>query len=1167
MKFHLAAARIPKRTVPGKRGFALVITLSLMILLTILAVGMLSLSAVSLRSSSQGSAESQARTNARLALMIAIGELQKHAGVDTRVTAASGIVVEDSPPLLGVWKSWEGTDHETTGPFAGRPVTPDYYAKTQGASGGGRFLTWLVSGALTGGNASSPGNLATSIPAANSIPLIASGTLGASVEGAVHVVPQPLGASGKMAWWVSGENQKARLPAPYKPKNANSVAGWSDIARSHAVPDPEPFGLENLLADPTPASKAVTLGSVDLIAKTRASPTPRESFHDLSVSSVGLLTNTATGGWRKDLSLLTENWDNQPRANLPFFRLTPDSNATATIPTVQNCYPAGAMLYPWATYRTLLSNAPIYRQGAVSSWENLKDFATHYKRASTSASGVSTTPLHYRQITGNSPANNYEYIHRVRVVPVVARIQWIFSHSAVLRPKGNPSDPDRYEPRVLLTPVITMWNPHNVQITSPAVNIFLNRAMPAALKYTINGTENPKYHSVMAGQNNKPSLGGGSLRFNINAPFTLIPGETRTFSPLSTTPVANGTSITLGPGYRPGGGHFFRLRGPNDEQPMSLEASASIKVAAKFDTTLSDHGVGVGTYLDVHVGGTRTLAYRMFFAPEMANVIYPPLTDLAEVASGSLPGTVTNPTPFLSTIFGARTASNTNFPAKGLMQSSPLVNYTVMGLKGLQHPAVLRHYGGTGHPVSATFDYSFVKHAGAGDSFMPNVDPSNRGYIVTGFTQADGLSRCMIAELPLRPLASLAELTHWDARYENCVPPYAMNVIANSDASPLLPSDKVVNYKDKDLKVNLQYDDSYCANHLLFDDWFLSSITPVPGNFGATARTQKQTHSDFLTGAAPLANRAYRPIREDAAATDPNALFSKHIEPVDAWKTIASRLEVEGMFNVNSTSVTAWRALLGHARGQKVAHIRGTSGGWSAELSGATDHAWSRFSIAADAEAGKPGTAGAFPEATEFAGYRTVDEDFLDALAAEVVAQVRARGPFLSLSEFVNRQLSSGDLALAGTIQAALNKLSENNATDPFKVLKDPNFSNVAVADPVSPVNAQYDEEFQFRAAGVGHSTYGLPGWIRQADILRPLAPILSARDDTFTIRAYGDARDKAGNILAKAWCEATVRRSRDFVDPAEAPEITSAPVRPANQKFGRRFGIISFRWLSSEEV
>jgi hypothetical protein len=71
--------------------------------------------------------------------------------------------------------------------------------------------------------------------------------------------------------------------------------------------------------------------------------------------------------------------------------------------------------------------------------------------------------------------------------------------------------------------------------------------------------------------------------------------------------------------------------------------------------------------------------------------------------------------------------------------------------------------------------------------------------------------------------------------------------------------------------------------------------------------------------------------------------------------------------------------------------------------------------------------------------------------------------------------------------------------------------------------------EYQFPAAAAGYSTYGLPGWIRQADILRPLAPILSVRDDTFTIRAYGDARDAQGRILAHVVCEAVVRRTRDF--------------------------------------
>jgi hypothetical protein len=267
------------------------------------------------------------------------------------------------------------------------------------------------------------------------------------------------------------------------------------------------------------------------------------------------------------------------------------------------------------------------------------------------------------------------------------------------------------------------------------------------------------------------------------------------------------------------------------------------------------------------------------------------------------------------------------------------------------------------------------------------------------------------------------------------------------------------------------------------------------------------------------------------------------------------------MFNVNSTSVAAWRALLGHARGQRVPYLRESGGSWNAALSGKTDHALSRFSIAGDTEAGTPGTSGAFPEASEFAGYRTVDGEFLDAMAAEVVRQVRMRGPFLSLAEFVNRQLSSGDLALAGTIQAALNTLAKSPATDPFAAIEA--LSTTAVAVPENAAAAEY----KFPAAAVGKSGYGLPGWTRQADVLRPLAPILSARDDTFTIRGYGDVRDADGRILARAVCEAVVRRTRDFVDPAEAADLTGSPVRTVNKTFGRRFRPVSYRWLAPDEI
>jgi hypothetical protein len=116
---------IPSRHRPPA-GFALVVTLSLMILLTVVSVGLLSLSAISLRRSSQGLAQAEARANARLTLMIAIGELQKQLGPDQRISASGAITdrldpdgtvkeAAKNPYWIGVWDSWKAGPGEARG--------------------------------------------------------------------------------------------------------------------------------------------------------------------------------------------------------------------------------------------------------------------------------------------------------------------------------------------------------------------------------------------------------------------------------------------------------------------------------------------------------------------------------------------------------------------------------------------------------------------------------------------------------------------------------------------------------------------------------------------------------------------------------------------------------------------------------------------------------------------------------------------------------------------------------------------------------------------------------------------------------------------------------------------------------------------------------------------
>lgn len=1117
-----------------------------MILLTIIAVGLLTLSSVSLRSSAQGESIAIAKNNARLAMMLALGDLQRYTGSDTRVTAKADIQNPANPPILGAWKSWEGTNHTNDGAMAGRPISPgDYAAKKKD-----RFLSWLVSGDSS--------TLPNTEPGTSKVPLVSVGSVGEGPERSklqVHLAPSTITAAGKrgaFAWWVAGENQKARIPVPYKPTN-DTVAGWSVLAKSHSIADPKSFGMEKLLTDATDAPKAISLNQGNLISEpTNGLVASKAHFHDLSASSVGLLTNTATGGWRKDLSLLTENWNAVPKSNLPFFQVAPGKDIAFTIPTTSNHRTDRSMLYPWSTYRGSAGRIPIYEHGAVSSWENLKDWATLYKTMTGSGTQLASRSS---RIDSTSSSENFNYLHRTRVIPVIARVQWVFSHWAGGSGAG-------FEPRLLVTPVITIWNPYNVTITSSPLSFRLVGCLPNAFRYTVNGVQHAKYNSTTASTNNQPPLSpAGDLKFRIDSGATLKPGETLLFSP-SGAPVAATGDCVLSPGFRKSGGHFFQVRKDDNTTYTAVPGSASVKADARFNSTYSDVSApGVGIYLDMSISGARHLVYRMVYETAVAEQVYPELKGLAPT---TLAEAAASPQPFLTTIFGARTASRTHLAAKGFVQTSPLVNYTAMGSKDTVESTIQWDYPGTAHPVNSPFDYSFAPLSAAGGSEYPNTDANNRGFIVTGFQSADGLSRCILAELPTKPIQSIPELQHWDMRYENPIPPYAYNIIGNSDATPLIPTNATFNSGNSAKGgEDLQNDDFYCANHLLFDDWFVSSIAPKSSDLGRPLSNEnlKNTFIDFVTNADPLPNRAYFPIAEDMAASvtpsGAESIYTKHVNKPDSWRTIASRIEVQGMFNVNSTSFTAWRALLGHARGLKIPYVTPTGN----RLSSTENHAVSRLSVSGDVEAKSPGTSGLFSGSSEFTGYRKLDETLLDEFAKEIVNQVRARGPFLSLAEFVNRQLSSGDLALAGTIQAALNQLAKGSA-NPFNVLQ--SMSKPSTATPPSSAAAGY----QFPDAAVGFNAYGLPGWTRQADVLRPLAPILSARDDTFTIRAYGDARDATGNkVIATATCEVVVRRTRAFVDQKDKADITGLPTSVANQTFGRRFEIISFRWLADKEV
>jgi hypothetical protein len=208
----------------------------------------------------------------------------------------------------------------------------------------------------------------------------------------------------------------------------------------------------------------------------------------------------------------------------------------------------------------------------------------------------------------------------------------------------------------------------------------------------------------------------------------------------------------------------------------------------------------------------------------------------------------------------------------------------------------------------------------------------------------------------------------------------------------------------------------------------------------------------------------------------------------------------------------------------------------------------------------------------EWNGYRQFSEADIEKLAIAIVNQVRKRGPFLSMSEFVNRRIGSdSDFTRMGALQNAIEdaRLNENLFTGQRWVSE-------------SDVSNATTYAFKTPKAATGNPAAGAPGWLSQADILKVLEPAATVRSDTFVIRTCGEATDKSGNVIAKAYVEAVLQRVPDYINSSDPPSSkllnpnspnnandSDAPfvLAPENLAFGRKFVVASFRWLSEKEI
>ena len=200
---------------------------------------------------------------------------------------------------------------------------------------------------------------------------------------------------------------------------------------------------------------------------------------------------------------------------------------------------------------------------------------------------------------------------------------------------------------------------------------------------------------------------------------------------------------------------------------------------------------------------------------------------------------------------------------------------------------------------------------------------------------------------------------------------------------------------------------------------------------------------------------------------------------------------------------------------------------------------------------------------------RFLDDGQLLKLAEECVRQVKRRGPFLNFSEFINRRLSKDDLGTMGALQSAIDY--DDKSPDSKSI----NYRFKSGSSFMLTKAQLGTHSFSTPEAAEGSRFAGIPGYVIQSDLLKPIANTLAVRDDTFRIRAYGEALDASGKVIARAWCEAMVQRAPDYGDATNEAEV---PVRlinatgrftdngtltPVNRRFGRQFRIESFRWLN----
>lgn len=1017
-------------------GFALVLALMLMAFVLLLLLSMTTLVQVESRVA-QGSLQTlQARESARLALMLAIGELQKHAGPDQRVTARADILGDGNfEPSAKFWTGvWDTTD-PTAAP------------------------RWLVSG-----SSADP-----SVAPADPMQLVGTGSAGADPLQHVYAPTlEVLAANGnvsdQIAWWISDEGIKAsagKLPLKLR-ANPNFIADTTMHSLSTMLSSSQ--GLEDLFTDYNRftsndaqnldriATLEQLIGQSDFNDSTQWELSSENEFHAVTPMSLGVLASVlpgADGGLMQDLSLFPKLINSELETIIERAAETAEAKSAATTDL-----------------------------DALRQFVNLRGL----EELGTLTDGDLTTPIYpilsnfmmAFTIRSESPvSSNPNFYLRMRFFCEF----WNPYTSGLLMTDTNGNDLD-LELEITGLPSVVVEKTTGTISSSPPINL------QDLLKDPTN------------------SDGATIIRLNYDQSDDWLPGQTKNWT---------GVDATTATGASPYDSVLTESKAWNDSN-HNLGGSIGINTGVpRLSGNIKHSSTGINS-IGVKIYAVNSdRSYRSLLT-ELNGIEYQPIS--------------TRPSGYSSTHSG--TTFGYHFILRGPQLSTADPEY-YRGLWLKDHD-----------PRNPQPNFN--------DAWYLDNDSTNN--IGSAYAPVkDGIS-----PLPLPLPAEINETNStintvifrrvWDRSNSNVFPVTEGKFDKLWQDAPLfeLPRERPLSlaslqhlyfHNERPFKVGNSWGDQGAINTLSwFDRYYFSGL----------ARIDTPEDYDSESGLPNPTLLSYQFEDPSTAISDWQAANSD-----DATQSLklAQKAVAMNRFNLNSTSVAAWKAVLGGLRINEWDYLDYPEE--TEDLSTLTVsqdsrvRMFSRFSQSLSETYEAPqtptfeGTEPVAPSAYYRRGARYFDADEMERLSQEIVRRIKERGtPFQSMEEFLSEQTTGTGSLLEQAIATAF----------------------------AASGRQQWDHQWETEGTrGSAADTIDIdhfsPGFLTQADVMTAIGPMLAPRSDTFKIRARAESFSPQGTPTGSATIEATLQRIPQAIDSTVA----------INEPTERKLKLISLRWLSDNEL